>query len=143
MRHATGLPGMAVLQFAFGTDANNDYLPHNHKSNCATYTGTHDNDTTIGWYQSLDRSMQDRVRRYLGVSGEVIAWDFIRAAIKSCSHMAFFPLQDLLSLNSEARLNTPGSHHGNWKWRYLSSQLNELESKSSSYLREQLLIFGR
>ena len=143
LRHATGLPGMAVLQFAFGTDADNDYLPHNHKSNCATYTGTHDNDTTIGWYQSLDKSTQDRVRRYLGVSGEAIAWDFIRATIKSCSHMAFFPLQDLLSLNSEARLNTPGSHQGNWKWRYLSSQLNELELKSSSYLREQLFIFGR
>ena len=86
-------------------------------------------DLSISETQSLDRSMQDRVRRYLGVSGEVIAWDFIRAAIKSCSHMAFFPLQDLLSLNSEARLNIPGSQQGNWKWRYLSSQLNELESK--------------
>ena len=143
LREATGLPGMSVLQFAFGTDADNSYLPHNHQSNCVTYSGTHDNNTTLGWYQSLDGFMQDRVRNYLGVSGEEIAWDFIRAGIKSSAHMAIFPLQDLLCLGSEARLNTPGTDQGNWKWRYLSSQLEALEKKSATYLREQIHIFGR
>ena len=143
LREVTGLPGMKVLQFAFGTDADNSYLPHNHQSNYVTYTGTHDNDTTLGWYLSLDEFMKDRVRTYLGVSGEEISWDFIRACIKSSANMAIFPIQDLLCLGSEARLNTPGIHQGNWQWRYSTCQLEELERKSANYLREQLIIFGR
>ena len=143
LREVTGLPGMKVLQFAFGTDADNIYLPHNHQPNYVTYTGTHDNDTTLGWYLSLDEFMKDRVRTYLGVSGEEISWDFIRACIKSSANMAIFPLQDLLCLGSESRLNTPGIHQGNWQWRYLTCQLEELERKSANYLREQLIIFGR
>ncbi len=143
LRDVTGLPGMKVLQFAFGTDADNSYLPHNHQPNYVTYTGTHDNDTTLGWYLSLDEFMKDRIRTYLGVSGKEISWDFIRACIKSSANMAIFPLQDLLCLGSESRLNTPGTHQGNWQWRYLTCQLEELERKSANYLREQLIIFGR
>ena len=143
LRHATGLPGMAVLQFAFGGEADNAYLPHNYDRNCVAYSGTHDNDTTIGWYQSLDEATQDHVRRYLGVSGDEIAWDFIRLAIKSSAHLAVFPLQDLMSLGSEARLNTPGAPVGNWQWRYLPQQLDSLQQNSSSYLSGLIQLYGR
>ncbi|MGZ0709503.1 4-alpha-glucanotransferase [Coraliomargarita sp. W4R53] len=143
LRHATGLPGMAVLQFAFGGEADNAYLPHNYDRNCVAYSGTHDNDTTTGWYQSLDTVTQDHIRRYLNVSGDEIAWDLIRAAIRSSAHLAVVPLQDLLSLGSAARLNTPGAPVGNWQWRYQPDQLNVLQQGSSAYLREQLALFGR
>lgn len=143
LRKATGLPGMAVLQFAFGGEADNAYLPHNYDRNCVAYSGTHDNDTSIGWYQSIDDSMQDHVRRYLNVSGEEIAWDLIRAAIESSAHLAVFPLQDLLSLGSEARLNTPGAPTGNWQWRYQPHQLEQLQKDSAAYLREHLALYGR
>ncbi len=143
LRKVTGLPGMAVLQFAFGGEADNVYLPHNYDRNCVAYSGTHDNDTTIGWYQSLDDATQDHIRRYLNVSGDEIAWDFIRAAIESSAHLAVFPLQDLLSLGSEARLNTPGAPIGNWQWRYQPQQLEQLQNESSPYLREHLALYGR
>jgi 4-alpha-glucanotransferase len=143
LRKATGLPGMAVLQFAFGGEADNAYLPHNYDRNCVVYSGTHDNDTSLGWYRSLDEATQDHIRRYLGVSGEAIAWDLIRAAIRSSAHLAVFPLQDLLSLGTEARLNMPGSPVGNWQWRYLPHQLDQLQNDSAPYLREQLKLYGR
>lgn len=143
LRDATGLPGMAVLQFAFGGESDNAYLPHNYSRNCVAYTGTHDNDTTIGWYQSIDQSTKDHIRRYLNVSGEEIAWDFIRAAIRSSALLAIIPLQDLMSLGSEARLNTPGEPVGNWQWRYSREQLDALERDSGAYLREQLALYGR
>ncbi len=143
LRQATGLPGMAVLQFAFGGEADNAYLPHNYDRNCVAYSGTHDNDTSIGWYETIDDAMKDHIRRYLGVSGNEIAWDLIRAAIQSSAYLAVFPLQDLLSLGSEARLNTPGAPVGNWQWRYLPHQIDALQNDSSPYLREQLKLFGR
>jgi 4-alpha-glucanotransferase len=143
LRQATGLPGMAVLQFAFGGEADNAYLPHNFDRNCVVYSGTHDNDTTVGWYQLLDESTQDHIRRYLNISGDEIAWDFIRAAIRSSANLAVVPLQDLMSLGSEARLNTPGAPVGNWQWRYKAEQLEHLQAQSSAYLREQLALFGR
>ena len=143
LRAITGLPGMAVLQFAFGSEADNAYLPHNYAPNCAAYSGTHDNDTSIGWYQSLDAATQDHVRRYLGISGDTIAWDLIRAAIESSALLAIFPLQDLMSLGSEARLNTPGAPFGNWQWRYQPHQIDQLQSDSSAYLREHLSTYGR
>ena len=143
LREATGLPGMTVLQFAFGGEADNAYLPHNYTRNCVAYSGTHDNDTTLGWYRLLDDDTQDHIRRYLGVTGETISWDLVRAAIKSCAYLAVFPLQDLMSLGGEARLNTPGSPTGNWQWRYLPHQLDELGINSAPYLREQLFLYGR
>jgi len=143
LREATGLPGMAVLQFAFGGEADNAYLPHNYEPNCVVYSGTHDNDTTLGWYHSLDEATKDHLRRYLEVSGENVAWDLIRAAIRSSAHLAIFPLQDLMSLGNEARLNQPGSSEGNWQWRYQPEQLDQLQDASSAYLREQLLLYGR
>jgi len=143
LRAATGLPGMAVLHFAFGGESDNAYLPHNYSRNCVVYSGTHDNDTTLGWYRELDEVSQDHIRCYLGISGDSISWDLIRAAIQSSAHLAIFPVQDLMSLGSDARLNTPGSPAGNWQWRYLPHQMDELENNSASYLCEQLTLFGR
>lgn len=117
LRQAVGLPGMCVLQFAFGGDAQNRYLPHNYEHNSVVYTGTHDNDTTLGWYLHADEWVRDHVRRYLGRDGRDIAWDLIRAAWASTADLAIAPLQDVLSLGSEARMNTPGVAEGNWRWR--------------------------
>ena len=143
LREATGLPGMAVLQFAFGGGADNAYLPHNYKRNTVAYSGTHDNDTSIGWYQGVDDKTRDHVRRYLSVSGDAISWDLVRAALRSSARMAIVPLQDLMSLGPEARLNSPGAAEGNWQWRFTEDQLDRLRDESAAYLREQNALFGR
>lgn len=140
LRQETGLPGMAVLQFAFGDDETNPYLPHNVSPNTVIYTGTHDNDTTIGWYGSESEKVRDHVRRYFAVSGQDIAYDLIRGAIRSSANMAILPLQDLLRLDGRARLNTPGSAVGNWQWRYRSEQLGGLDAAA---LRQLLADYGR
>lgn len=143
LREATGLPGMAVLQFAFGVDATNPYLPHNLRANCVIYPGTHDNDTTLGWYQTADESIRDHVRRYLRVSGREIGWDLIRSAYASVAGLAVIPLQDLLCLGPEGRFNTPGRAAGNWGWRYRAEQLESLQRDSAAYLRELADLHGR
>jgi 4-alpha-glucanotransferase len=143
LREATGLPGMAVLQFAFGGKADNFYLPHNLRANCVVYPGTHDNDTTRGWYATTDEATRDHVRRYFRISGQEIPWDFLRAAYASTANLAVIPLQDLLSLGSEARFNTPGEAQGNWAWRYRADQLRGLMENSASYLRELATLYGR
>jgi 4-alpha-glucanotransferase len=140
---ATGLPGMAVLQFAFGGDASNAYLPHNHKPNSVVYSGTHDNDTSLGWFADLDAETRDHVCHYLNVSGESIGWDLIRACIASEAKLAIIPLQDLLSLGSDARLNTPGAATGNWQWRTTDAQLDMQQAESAAYLMEQNRLHGR
>jgi len=143
LRDATGLPGMAVLQFAFGGESDNAYLPHNYTRNSVVYSGTHDNDTTLGWYRQLDASTKDHIRRYLKVTGEEVSWDFVRLAVQSCAYLAVFPIQDLMSLGSEARLNTPGVASNNWQWRYQQHQLDTLQQDSAAYLRELLSLYGR
>ncbi|HWA85742.1 MAG TPA: 4-alpha-glucanotransferase [Opitutus sp.] len=143
LRDATGLPGMAILQFAFGGGADNLYLPHNHRANSVVYPGTHDNDTALGWYASLDERTRDHVRRYFRVSGREIGWDFLRAAYASVCNLAIIPLQDLLSLGTDARLNRPGTAQGNWTWRYRPEQLHALREGASSYLRELAELYGR
>lgn len=143
LRHATGLPGMVVLQFAFGGESDNVYLPHNYELNTVVYSGTHDNDTTCGWYKSLAPNAKDHVRRYLNVSGDDISWDLTRAAIRSSAKMAIAPLQDLMSLGNEARLNMPGSTMGNWQWRYSPEALDKLQRESASYLADELELYGR
>ena len=118
LRDALGYPGMAILQFAFESDAANAYLPHNFDTtNLAVYTGTHDNDTTRGWYGSASEVTRDKLRRYLGVSGQDIAWDMIRLAFSSVAAYAILPLQDVFSLGSEARMNTPSVATGNWRYK--------------------------
>jgi 4-alpha-glucanotransferase len=143
LREATGLPGMAVLQFAFGADATNPYLPHNLRANCVIYPGTHDNDTALGWYQSSAESVRDHVRRYLRVNGHEVGWDLIRAAYASVAGLAVIPLQDFLSLGPEGRLNTPGQAAGNWGWRYRAEQLERLQHDSARYLWELGELHGR
>ena len=143
LRDATGLPGMTILQFAFGGDASNVYLPHNVIANSVVYPGTHDNDTTQGWYASADPDVTDHVRRYLRVSGDEIAWDFVRTAYAATSNLAVFPLQDLLNLDQSARFNTPGQAAGNWQWRYSAEQLATLHGNSAAYLTELGTLFGR
>lgn len=124
LRDQFGFPGMKVLQFAFDTPAN-PYLPHNHVPNCVVYTGTHDNNTTVGWFQSLSEEERERVRAYLGRDGSDIAWDLMRLALMSVADLAIIPLQDVLRLGAEARMNTPGLLGQNWAWRFRAEALNE------------------
>ena len=143
----TGFPGMAVLQFAFSSErepnADNPYLPHNLKRNQVVYSGTHDNNTSIAWFASLDSNTRKHVQDYLKVSGENIGWDLFRAAIASVADYALIPLQDLYSLGAEARFNNPGTAQGNWSWRYRPEQLAALLSESADYIRNQLALYRR
>ncbi len=118
LRDQFGFPGMKVLQFAFSTDGSDPYLPHNYTRNCVVYTGTHDNDTTVGWFRrSSTPEERHFALRYLRRDGSDIAWDLIHLAWTSVAHTAITPMQDLLRLDSEARMNLPGSFGGNWQWR--------------------------
>ncbi len=140
----TGLPGMAVLQFAFGGDPTNTYLPHNLRPNGVVYPGTHDNDTTLGWYTAADERLRDHVRRYLRVSGEEVGWDFVRAAYAAVSRLAVIPAQDLLGLGSRARFNLPGKPDGNWRWRIREEDLGRLgPGPVAQYLADLATLYGR
>ena len=133
LRERHELPGMKVLQFAFGDDFRNPYLPHNHVPQCVVYTGTHDNDTTRGWYRAAPE--KERAR-----DGNDIAWDLIRVAWESPANLAVAPLQDVLNLGSEARMNFPGRATGNWTWRYEHHQIN---SWTFDRLAELTWLYGR
>ena len=118
LREATGFPGMKILGFAFDSGEENDYLPHTYTKNCVVYTGTHDNDTLIGWFQKAKEEDRQFARDYLNSrSDDEIHWDVIRGAWSSVASMAISPVQDFLGLGSEARINTPGVAAGNWQWR--------------------------
>jgi 4-alpha-glucanotransferase len=123
LRDQFDFPGMKVLQFAFDADADHPYLPHNYGSHCVVYTGTHDNDTTAGWWQTATPDQRTHVQLYLGRDGSDISWDFMRLALASVAETAIFPLQDVLGLGSHARMNTPGRAAGNWSWRYTPDML--------------------
>jgi 4-alpha-glucanotransferase len=125
LRDALGYPGMAVLQFAFGDDDRNPYLPHNQVPNQVVFTGTHDNDTTLGWYAKASEHERDHVRRYFSIDGEDIVDDLIRAAYGSVADTTIIPMQDVLQLGSEARMNVPGMGEGNWAWRFTWDQLDD------------------
>jgi 4-alpha-glucanotransferase len=118
-----GFPGMKVLQFAFSGDPDHPYLPHNFERNCVVYTGTHDNDTTLGWLGTLSKKERMALRQYLGGRGEALNWELIRLALMSVAHTAIIPLQDVLGVGSEGRMNTPGRASGNWGWRYSQDML--------------------
>ncbi|PKO10706.1 MAG: 4-alpha-glucanotransferase [Chloroflexi bacterium HGW-Chloroflexi-2] len=124
LRDQFDLPGMKILQFAFSSDPEDPFLPHNYPVNCVAYTGTHDNDTVLGWYQSAPVEEKDFCRRYLARSGENISWDLIRAVWSSVAKITIAPLQDFLGLGTEARMNYPGRPSGNWSWRVLPHQIN-------------------
>jgi 4-alpha-glucanotransferase len=140
LREQFGFPGMKVLQFAFDSDATNPYLPFNLDHDCVVYTGTHDNDTTRGWYESQPEQMRHKVRLYLGTDGHDISWDFIRLALASVADIAVVPLQDLLRLGSEARMNLPGEPSGNWQWRFLPGASSDEQAQQLKSLTE---IYGR
>jgi 4-alpha-glucanotransferase len=126
LRDRFGLPGMKILQFAFGADARHPFLPHNYPANCVVYTGTHDNDTTRGWYGGAPEKERHFARSYLGCGGEDFTWELIRAGMASVADTFIAPLQDALDLGPEARMNLPGRHGGNWGWRYRREQLTEV-----------------
>lgn len=125
LRDYFGLPGMRIIQFAFHGDPSEPFLPHNHIKDCVVYTGTHDNDTSLGWYQRVPESEKDFYRRYLGRNGDEIAWDFIRAAWSSVACFSLAPMQDFLNLGNEARMNYPGNPSGNWAWRMKEKDFNK------------------
>jgi 4-alpha-glucanotransferase len=125
LRQRFGLPGMKILQFAFDGGATNPYLPHQHEKMSVVYTGTHDNDTTVGWYKALAEDGQQAVQEYLGYPAEAMPWPLIRSALASVATLAILPMQDLLALGSEHRMNTPGSTGDNWCWRFEWEQLPE------------------
>ncbi len=134
IRHKFGLPGMSVLQFAFGTDPQAPtFRPHNYPTSVVAYSGTHDNDTTVGWWSSEGVSTRtpediererDFARQYLHTAGTEIQWDFIRALMASVADTVLIPLQDVLGLGNEARMNTPGVASGNWGWRFRDGMLS-------------------
>ncbi len=139
----TGYPGMKVLQFAFDSREESNYLPHRYPSNCVVYTGTHDNDTTIGWYRSVKREDRRFCDRYLNLTGtrkKQINWEFVRSAYASVADLAVIPMQDILGLGSEARINTPSTLGDNWKWRMKPEAFtHELAQKT----RELAGLYGR
>jgi 4-alpha-glucanotransferase len=138
---ASGLPGMNVLHFGFEGATN--YLPHNGIQNSVLYPGTHDNDTSWGWYRKAPQTVQDFFRRYLRVKGDAVPWDMIRAGYAAPSRLFVVPMQDLLSLGSEARFNSPGQAAGNWRWRLSLEQLNALRDDAGDYLRELATLYER
>ena len=140
LRDTFGLPGMKILQFAFGGDASNPYLPHNHKPLCVVYTGTHDNNTTLGWYQELGRAEKQHLREYYGYPREKMPWPVVRMAFASVARMAIVPLQDVLELDASHRMNRPGVSGGNWRWRYDWSQVPE---DLPARLRALVAMYGR
>lgn len=122
--HKTGYPGMKILQFAFDSREDSDYLPHNYDKNCVVYTGTHDNDTTLGWYETFAKEDQAFAKKYLNIKCKAgderkdrIEMEFVRSALASVADTAIIPMQDYLGLGSEARINTPSTLGNNWKWR--------------------------
>ena len=126
LREATGFPGMKILGFAFDSKEENDYLPHTYTKNCVVYTGTHDNDTLIGWFTKANEDDKQFARNYLNSrSDNEIHWDAIRGAWSSVASMAIAPIQDFLGLGSEARINTPGVAAGNWQWRLKDGVLTD------------------
>jgi 4-alpha-glucanotransferase len=125
LRARFGLPGMKVLQFAFDGDPKNLYLPHHHETDSVVYTGTHDNDTSLGWFNALDAGQQAMVRGYLANSQEEMPWLLIRAALMSVARLCMVPMQDFLAMDSGQRMNRPGTDNGNWKWRFQWEQVPE------------------
>jgi len=149
LRERFDFPGMKILQFAFDQEAlrasfgeyeRNPFLPHNYTPNFVVYTGTHDNDTTLGWFNTCDEQERQRAMTYLGCDASEFNWSLIRAAMASVAQTAIIPLQDILSLGTEARMNLPGTSNNNWTWRYRSAMLTEhlskrLENMTTTYER--------
>ena len=140
LRDQFNFPGMRILQFAF-EGGESTFLPHQFDTrNCICYTGTHDNDTTVGWYQHTSEYARDKVRRYMNTDASSVSWDFIRICLGTVARYAIFPVQDLLKVGSDCRMNTPGPAEHNWEWRFREGELN---SGMASGLRQMTELFGR
>jgi 4-alpha-glucanotransferase len=145
LRDSFGLPGMKVIQFAFGGMSEDIFLPHNYIPHCVSYTGTHDNDTTRGWYERMGENERHFYRRYMARDDKQVAWDLIRLTWMSVAIFALAPMQDFLNLGNEARMNYPGNPSGNWSWRMpagaaspeLRERLNELNYLYDRKLKKQ------
>jgi 4-alpha-glucanotransferase len=152
LRERFRLPGMRVLQFGFGGDPRtNEHCPHNYTRDCVVYTGTHDNNTSLGWFQEIERpenaAALDQMKaertmalNYMAAGGSQVHWDMIRLVLSSVGNIAIIPLQDVLGLGQEARLNTPGTAQGNWEWRYTADMLTD---ELASRLRKLTELYGR
>jgi len=134
------LPGMKILQFAFDGNSRNPYLPMNYPTNCVVYTGTHDNDTTLGWFENLNDGDKRRIYDYLGWPSMPMPHSLMNAAMSSVANLAIIPMQDILLLGSADRMNTPGTTDGNWRWRFEWSQLS---NDKVSFFSHLVQIFGR
>lgn len=139
LRRAVGLPGMKILQFGFGQD-DSPHLPHRFEPATVVYTGTHDNDTALGWFDQASEVERERATAYLGCTETDVPWSLIRAAYTSVAEIAIVPVQDILGLGTGARMNTPGAEHGNWDWRMKSAQLTR---DMAERLRQLGVITGR
>jgi 4-alpha-glucanotransferase len=117
LRRKYRLPGMCILQFAWGENGEKRFLPHNHESDSVVYTGTHDNDTSLGWWRTAPEADRHHLREYLATDGHAVNWDLIRAALASVADSTVLPMQDLLDQGNEHRMNFPGTSEGNWSWR--------------------------
>jgi 4-alpha-glucanotransferase len=140
IRDGYGLPGMKILQFAFDSSEANDYIPHNYTKNCVVYTGTHDNDTVVGWFRQASDDDKKYVSEYLCTREHDMHWAFIRLALSSVAYTAITPMQDLLGLDSDARMNLPGTTGNNWQWRVRHDQMTpELAAR----LAHLTILYGR
>ena len=141
LREQFGLAGMKVLQFGFGGEASNPFLPHNYAEKFVAYSGTHDNDTTRGWYEESSRPHErDHFRRYFCTDGRDPAWTMIRGVFASVARLAVVPLQDVLDVGASGRMNLPGRGDGNWQWRFRAGELGELQAGRLLELTE---LYGR
>jgi 4-alpha-glucanotransferase len=140
LREAFAFPGMKILQFAFGGERNSSFLPHTFDPNSVVYTGTHDNETTVGWYQNCSEEERDHVRRYTATDGHDIAWAMVRLAFASVADTAVIPMQDLMQLDNQARMNYPGRVGGYWQWRFTPDMLTDIIGYR---LRELSELYGR
>ena len=140
LRDDFNLPGMKILQFAFGDTAKNPYLPHNYHANSVVYTGTHDNDTTLGWYETLTDEEKHHIYEMLGMPAQPMPWALIQTALASVANLAVIPLQDILELGTDGRMNIPGTIEGNWKWRFSWEQLTDNKATKLAHL---VRLFGR
>lgn len=140
LRTDFNLPGMKVLQFAFSSDSKNEHLPHNFNPEFIAYTGTHDNDTTLGWLKSTTADERKMVRSYLGRPGRRALRKAVELTLASVAKTAIIPMQDLLELGSRARMNTPGTASGNWGWRF---QWRQLKQRNKNFLAEKTAIYNR
>jgi 4-alpha-glucanotransferase len=140
LRRHFAFPGMRIMQFAFGDDSRNTYLPHHFQPDTVAYPGTHDNDTTQGWWASASEEQRHFVRSYLNVDGSQIHWDLIRACCASVADTAIYALQDVLGLPTHDRMNHPGYGEGYWEWRF---QWSQVKPEHAHRLREMTALYSR